>query len=561
MSHGSEPGGSRRVLLIRIAGLAAAYYAAAKLGLDLAFTTESVTAIWAPTGIALAAVILWGYRIWPGIALGAFLANAWTDVPLYTALGITAGNTAEALAGGFLLRRVTDFRPSLERVRDVVALAVLGGVLSTMVSATVGVGSLLAGDEIAFADAGSTWRTWWLGDMGGDLVVAPALLVAVTHWPYARAPGRALEAAALAVLIAGVTAFVFTSEISITFLIIPPLIAAAMRFWQPGAVAGCLLVACIAIPLTADALGPFADNSPDERLLLAQALIAVASLSTLLLAAVVTERRRVEYTLEQIANTLQESLLPSRLPTVPGIETAIDYRPAGEHQIVGGDFYDLYTAEDGSWTVVVGDVLGHGATAAATTALVRYTLRAAAVRNQLPSSILRELNDAILRQAPGQSCTVVYSRLELRDRGGVHVTLASGGQPLPLVLRAYGGVESAGAPGMVLGVRPDPLLEDDSVDLAAGDALVFYTDGLTDAHAPSHAITQKELAIALRACAGLDADAIARKLTHSVLDGQPGDPRDDILLFVLRIPPARGPATSAPARLETDSSPVPRQVS
>ena len=98
-SHAGEPGGSRRLLLIRIAGLAAAYYAVAKLGLDLAFTTESVSAIWAPTGIALAAVILWGYRIWPGIALGAFLANAWTDVPLYTALGITAGNTAEALVG------------------------------------------------------------------------------------------------------------------------------------------------------------------------------------------------------------------------------------------------------------------------------------------------------------------------------------------------------------------------------------------------------------------------------------------------------------------------------
>ncbi|MGH2799242.1 MAG: PP2C family protein-serine/threonine phosphatase [Solirubrobacterales bacterium] len=555
-SHGSEVGEGRALYLLKIAALAAVYYAAAKLGLDLAFTTESVTAIWAPTGIALAAVILWGYRIWPGIALGAFLANAWTDVPLYTALGITAGNTLEAMVGAYLLSRFAAFRPSLERVRDVVALVVLGGVVSTTVSATIGVGSLLAAGEIDSADLASVWRTWWLGDMGGDLVVAPALLVAATHWPYRQAPGRPLEAAGLGLLIAGVTALVFTSESSTSFLIFPPLIVATMRLWQPGAVAGCLLVACIAIPLTADGNGPFSDNSPDERLLLAQALIGVASLTTLVLAAVIAERSRVEYALRHIADTLQESLLPSRLPEIPGIEVAIDYRPAGEGQRVGGDFYDLYSNEDGSWAVIVGDVIGKDASAAATTALVRYTLRAAAVHEPQPSGILQKLNDAILRQTAGQSCTVAYSRLELGDAGRARVTLSSGGHPLPLVLRAYGGVELAGAPGMVLGVRPDPLLEDDTVDLAAGDALVFYTDGLTDAHAPSHVVSVQELAIALRACAGFDASDIARKLTRTVLDRGPGDPRDDILLFVLRIPPLREPSASAPVRRGTDSSPA-----
>lgn len=555
-SHGSGVGEGRVLYLLKIGGLAAVYYGAAKLGLDLAFTTESVTAIWAPTGIALAAVVLWGYRVWPGVALGAFLANAWTDVPLYTALGITAGNTLEALVGAYLLRRFADFRPSLERVRDVAALVVLGGVVSTTVSATIGVGSLLAGGEIDGGDLASVWRTWWLGDMGGDLVVAPALLVAATHWPYRRAPGRPLEAAGLGLLIGGVTALVFTSDTSISFLVLPPLIAATMRFWQPGAVAGCLLVAAIAIPLTADGIGPFSDNSPDERLLLAQALIGVASLTTLLLAAVIAERSRVEHTLRHIADTLQESLLPSRLPEIPGIEVAIDYRPAGEGQLVGGDFYDLYSNDDGSWAVIVGDVIGKDASAAGTTALARYTLRAAAVHEHRPSRILRELNDAILRQTAGQSCTVAYSRLELGDAGRARVALSSGGHPLPLVLRAYGGVELAGIPGIVLGAGPDPLLEDDAVELAAGDALVFYTDGLTDAHAPNHIVSVQELAIALRACAGLDASEIARKLTRTVLDRAPGDPRDDILLFVLRIPPVREPSASVPARRGTDSSPA-----
>ena len=259
-AHGSGAGDSRSVYLLKIAAIAAAYYGAAKLGLDLAFTTESVTAIWAPTGIALAAVVLWGYRVLPGVALGAFLANLWTDVPLYTVLGITVGNTLEALVGAFLLQRVAAFRPSLERVRDVVALAVLGGVVSTTVSATIGVASLLAGDVIDSGDLASVWRTWWLGDMGGDLVVAPALLVAATHWPYDRAPGRRLEAVGLGLLIGGATALVFTNEVSITFLIFPPLIIAALRFWQPGAVAGCLLVACIAVPLTANDQGPFTEQ-------------------------------------------------------------------------------------------------------------------------------------------------------------------------------------------------------------------------------------------------------------------------------------------------------------
>ena len=556
-AHGSGAGDSRSVYLLKIAAIAAAYYGAAKLGLDLAFTTESVTAIWAPTGIALAAVVLWGYRVLPGVALGAFLANVGTDVPLYTVLGITVGNTLEALVGAFLLQRVAAFRPSLERVRDVVALAVLGGVVSTTVSATIGVASLLAGGEIDSGDLASVWRTWWLGDMGGDLVVAPALLVAATHWPYDRAPGRRLEAVGLALLIGGVTALVFTSEASTTFLILPPLIIAALRFWQPGAVAGCLLVACIAVPLTANDQGPFTNNSPDEQLLLAQALIGVASVTMLVFAAVITERSRVEQTLAHIANTLQESLLPSRVPEIPGMEVAIDYRPAGEGQIVGGDFYDAYPADDGTWTIVVGDVLGKGPTAAATTALARYTLRAAAVHERRPSRILLELNAAIQRQTPGQSCTVAYSRLERRDGDRAHVVLASGGHPPPLVLRAYGGVELAGSPGMVIGVQPDPILEDDTLDLAPGDALVFYTDGLTDAHAPSHVVSLQELAIALRDCAGQGASEIARGLTRAVIDPRAGEPRDDILLFVLRIPPTREPRATAPARREMDSSPAP----
>jgi integral membrane sensor domain MASE1 len=526
----------RRLYALAIAAVAAVYYGAARLGLSLAFTTPSVTAVWPPTGIALAAVLLLGYRIWPGIALGAFLANAWTDVPIYTTLGITAGNTLEAVVGAYLLNRFASFRPTLERLRDVLALFVLGGVVSTMVSATIGTSSLLVGDEIAAADFGITWRTWWLGDMGGDLVVGTALMVMVSHWPYRGLPGGVVEALALMLIVGGTTALVFTTMVPLTFLLIPPLMLVALRFEQPGAVLACLLVASIAIPLTEDDMGPFSGQSPDDRLLLAQAVTGIASLTTLVLAAVITERRRVEYTLERISGTLQASLLPAEVPEIPGIEAEIYYRPAGEHQIVGGDFYDVFPADDGGWAVVVGDVVGKGAEAAATTALARYTVRAVAVHERQPSRILGELNDAIRRQTPDQSCTAVYLRVELDRPGRARATLASGGHPSPLLLRTDGSVERLDTASLVLGIEDDPRLTDRAIELRPGDALLLYTDGLTDAYAPTRIATEDDVASALAPCVGLPASGIADQLARAMLPAGWGRPRDDILLLVLRVP-------------------------
>jgi integral membrane sensor domain MASE1 len=521
----------------KFALVVAAYYGSAKLGLSLAFETGSVTAVWPPTGIALAAVLLWGYRIWPGVALGALLANGWTGVPFYAVLGITVGNTLEALAGAYLLQRVASFKPALERVRDVVALVVLAGGLSTTISATIGVTSLLVADEIAADQFASVWRTWWLGDLGGDLIVAPALLVAVTHWPFRRAPGRALEAAALAAVTAAIGVLVFSSATPLTFLIIPPLIWAALRFWQPGAVAASLIVAGIAIAFTESDQGPFSGNPPDERLLLAQLFVGVAGVTTLVLAAVITERRRVEDIVEYIADTLQESLLPVRLPEIPGVQAAVDFRPASERHVVGGDFYDLFQAEDGSWVVVVGDVCGKGAPAAAVTGLARYTLRAAAMQESRPSRVLAFLNDAMRRQRPGEFCSVAFARLEQNGSRGVSATFSNGGHPLPLVLRSEGTVEAIGSHGTLLGVAPDPTLGDAQVELRPGDALMLYTDGLTDAYAPKVNLTQADLAAALESCHGLPAVEIARELGQAVLVSDGTAPRDDIALLVLRIPP------------------------
>ncbi len=181
-----------------------------------------------------------------------------------------------------------------------------------------------------------------------------------------------------------------------------------------------------------------------------------------------------------IARTLQQSLLPVELPEIPGIESAARYRPTGDGNDVGGDFYDLFATGGRGWTVVMGDVCGKGPDAAAVTALARYTLRAAAMRERVPSRSLRILNEALLRQRDDRRfCTVAYAYLETLGVGA-RVGLATGGHPLPLHLHADGRVEPVGAPGTLLGVVPDPDLEDRAVVLEPGDALIFYTDGVIE---------------------------------------------------------------------------------
>jgi len=281
------------VYLLRIVVLAGAYYGAAKLGLTLAFANRSVTAVWPPTGIALAALVLWGYRYWPGVAIGALLANGWTGVPIEVVLGITLGNTLEALTGAYLLRRVGRFRSSLRRVRDVFGLVVLGAIVSTLVSATIGVASLRLGDAVSSDALGSTFRVWWLGDMAGDLLVAPFVLLVVGHWRAARWD-RWGEALLLFAALAGVAAFAFSRSEPLAYVAFPFLIWAALRLGPHGAATANLIVAGIAVAYTANGQGGFVEGTRDDSLLLSQTFMAVAAVTSLLLAAIVAERQRAE---------------------------------------------------------------------------------------------------------------------------------------------------------------------------------------------------------------------------------------------------------------------------
>jgi diguanylate cyclase (GGDEF)-like protein/PAS domain S-box-containing protein len=294
----------------KVLALALAYFGAAKAGLALAYENSSVTAVWPPTGIALAALVLWGRRLWPGVALGALLANSWTGVPLVTVLGITAGNTLEALVGATLLTSVAHFRPSLDRARDVLALALLAAALSTMVSATVGVVSLHIGDAVSEDALASTWRTWWLGDVGGDLIVAPLLMVlARGHRPrVGRRPWRLLEAVALLVVLPTVSWIVFSTPGARAFMIFPVVIWATLRFGQRGVVVGSLIVAGIATGFTASGVGPLAQGSPDTSLLLSQAFVGILTMVSLLLAAITAEREQAQTALEKAYAGLAETV-------------------------------------------------------------------------------------------------------------------------------------------------------------------------------------------------------------------------------------------------------------
>ena len=240
----------------------------------------------------------------------------------------------------------------------------------------------------------------------------------------------------------------------------------------------------------------------------------------------------------RIARTLQESLLPPMLPELPGLDLAARFRAAGAGLDVGGDFYDLFETGDSGWAVAIGDVCGKGSEAAAITALARYTVRTAAMHQDAPSQILSLLNEALLRQRTDRRfCTVLYGRLERNGVGHVF-DFASGGHPLPLVLRAESGGGEVGIPGTLLGIVPDPTLSDDRVTLTPGDALVLYTDGVTDSAAPARIITAEELAGAVGSPVGLDADTIAERVMQTALTTAGQEPRDDIAILVLKVPEA-----------------------
>lgn len=299
--------------VVRAGVLCIAYFATAKFGLSLDAVSGFAAAVWPPTGIALVALVLYGYRLWPGIAVGAFLVNLSAGAPVPVACGMALGNTLEAFVGTVLLTRVVRFHPTLDRLQDVVGLVVLAAGLSTLISATIGVTSGWLGGIIPAAMYGKAWRTWWLGDALGDLVVAPLLFAWIGRGRVSLLRSWSVEAIVVLVAVGALSLAVFGGVLVRTlqfprYLVFPPLVWAAVRLGPRVSVTATALASASAIWATAQGFSPFTGQTLHAGLFSLQAFMSVVAITILVLAAVVAERKQADMAAHEQRERLEVTL-------------------------------------------------------------------------------------------------------------------------------------------------------------------------------------------------------------------------------------------------------------
>ena len=294
--------------------LIAVYVVAGRLGLSFAFVNESASAVWPPTGIAIAALLMFGMRTWPAVTAGAFLVNLGTSGAVAASAAIAIGNTLEALAGAWLVSRYARGIAAFDRTPDIVRFA-LAAVSSTAIAATIGVSTLVMAGLASTGDASPIWFTWWLGDAVGALVVTPLILL----WSRSPTPrwrqGRGLETVALVAchLVASWVVFgaspTAAANYPLAFLLMPGLLWTAFRFGARATAAAATVVAVIAIYSTLSGFGPFTRGSANESLLLLQSFIGVTSTMMLSVAAEVKRRRTSDAELRSLNQVLEERVV------------------------------------------------------------------------------------------------------------------------------------------------------------------------------------------------------------------------------------------------------------
>jgi PAS domain S-box-containing protein len=306
--------------------VAIVYFAAAELGLSLASVHENVTPVWPPTGIAIASLLIFGRRVWPGVFIGALAANLPTHLPVGSAIGIATGNTLEALVACVLLQRSKQWRNSFDSVRQVLVFIVYGAVLAPLVSATIGSLSVCLGDPQQWARFWYLWLTWWMGDGFGALIISPLLL----SWSSSREINRkdGPEIASLFVLLIIVVLIVFggwfpgpVKIYPLAYLSLPCLLWAALRFDQRIVTSAIVLMAGVAVWGAKHGYGPFVQPNSNVSLLLLISFVGTASLMTLLVAAVLTERKTAEAETSRLGSELEVSRrrIEDIVQHVPGI--------------------------------------------------------------------------------------------------------------------------------------------------------------------------------------------------------------------------------------------------
>jgi signal transduction histidine kinase len=291
--------------LLEIIALAIVYRLAASLGLGMAYVQANTSPVWPPTGIALAALLLFGIKLWPGVVLGVLLGSLFTGAPFPLAMGMSIGNTLEAVVCAYLLKRFFDFHNPLTRIRDVIGLVAVS-FFAAMISATFGAFTLTLVEPAVWNNIVPIWTTWWIGDLLGALVVAPLLLTWLTP-PWKRPTTRKLiEGTLLLFVLAGLTWFVFSNNppsgilhLALLYVVFPIMIWVSLRFGTRGAASGVFLVSGIAIWGSIHELGPFSHQAINDSLVLLQTFTGVVSLTSLILAATTAERLQANAALHQ----------------------------------------------------------------------------------------------------------------------------------------------------------------------------------------------------------------------------------------------------------------------
>lgn len=288
---------SPRQYFLKVAAVSALYLAAGKLGLSVPFTSGNVSPVWPASGVALASVLLWGYEVWPGLALAAFFVNFLSPIPVLSCIGIALGNTSSALLGGYLLRRFIPHRLSFERLRDVLGLMAFGGAVGPMLAASVGATTLFLTHVRAWSGFISAWQVWWLGDAMGVLIITPLFFARRREVTTSIKKSTMIEPFALLFALVATCLAIFGGRLglgmkddALAFLAFPFVIWAAIRFRAFGAAIATFLIAAISVWGTAHGNGPFGKHNPLHDAALLQIFIAVTAVTGLVLGAVITER-------------------------------------------------------------------------------------------------------------------------------------------------------------------------------------------------------------------------------------------------------------------------------
>ncbi|MGA8576693.1 MAG: MASE1 domain-containing protein [Candidatus Cybelea sp.] len=515
--------------------VAVAYVAAAQIGFTLAFTTKQVTAVWPPTGIALAALLLWGYRAWPGIWLGAFASNALSSEPVWTAAAIATGNTLAPAFGNFLLRRFGGFENALERVRDVLLLALFGSAIAMTISATNGVADLALARIVPWSAFPSVWWVWWAGDAMGVLFVTPLLLTWVS--PREGSPeGNTFELAALAATLVASSSISFLTNFPLRFSVYPFVIWIALRFRQREMTAAIAVICGFAIWATSHGMGPWTAGSPDSRLIQLDSWMSVLAITGLVLGAITAERRAARLDLQELlmqtkrsAVTLQAAFLPEHLPQRFGVRCDVLYIAAEREAVIGGDWYDAFDLPDGRIAFSIGDVTGHGLDAAVTAARLRRTIFAAAFDAEDPAEILSKADHLLgsSQNAPATALVAILSR-DLST-----LSYASAGHPPPIVAGPRTPARLLMHGGLPFGVGVPIASKTHTVTLEPAAAILFYTDGLTEFGRDIERAERAALQAVTRLVDDPPMEHPAVFIQRSVMGSQ--RPADDTVLLVVQL--------------------------